>query len=304
MSRDEQVGKVTLTTPSGRSSVEVLQYGATVISWKYDGAEQLFLSRQSPLDGSAAIRGGIPIIFPVFGSPSEYEDHAGLEKLPKHGFARTAEWKVIEGRVDKEVTASCVLELNSVDYKEIRDAYQWPVHLEYHIRLSDSPASLECSLKVKHLAGSSTMPARFHVLLHNYIAVGDATQAGVSGLKGVTYVDKNASKARVAESSDPILLHGQASDRVYQGGAPDVALLYNDGSGRQLVVSRSETLQDTTLWNPAEAAAKGLKDLHEGGWREYICIEPGSVAALNELPAGQEWVGTQQLRIVEGKSKV
>ena len=71
-----------------------MQYGATVISWKHKGSEQLFLSKKTPLDGSAAIRGGIPIVFPVFGSPTDHEDHKGLEKLPKHGFARTSHWEV------------------------------------------------------------------------------------------------------------------------------------------------------------------------------------------------------------------
>jgi hypothetical protein len=51
--------------PSGES-VTVYLYGATVTSWKANGQEQLFLSEKAHLDGSKPIRGGIPLVFPVF----------------------------------------------------------------------------------------------------------------------------------------------------------------------------------------------------------------------------------------------
>lgn len=60
-------GKVSAKLPSGES-VEVLLHGATVISWKNsDGSENLWLSDKAILDGSKAVRGGIPVVFPVCG---------------------------------------------------------------------------------------------------------------------------------------------------------------------------------------------------------------------------------------------
>jgi len=57
--------RVTATLPTGES-VEILLYGATVISWKSAGGkENLFLSEKAHLDGSKAVRGGIPVVFPV-----------------------------------------------------------------------------------------------------------------------------------------------------------------------------------------------------------------------------------------------
>jgi glucose-6-phosphate 1-epimerase len=63
--------KVTARLPSGES-VEVLLYGATVVSWKSDGGarENLWVSEAAKLDGSKAVRGGVPVVFPV-----RYEDH-------------------------------------------------------------------------------------------------------------------------------------------------------------------------------------------------------------------------------------
>lgn len=58
--------KVIATLPSGES-VEVLLFGATVTSWKSNGGktENLWLSEKAALDGSKAVRGGIPVVFPV-----------------------------------------------------------------------------------------------------------------------------------------------------------------------------------------------------------------------------------------------
>lgn len=58
--------KVVATLPSGES-VEVLLYGATVTGWKSNGGqtENLWLSEKAALDGSKAVRGGIPVVFPV-----------------------------------------------------------------------------------------------------------------------------------------------------------------------------------------------------------------------------------------------
>lgn len=51
--------------PTGES-VSVHLFGATVVSWKLaDGEEQLFVSSKAILDGSKAIRGGVPVVFPV-----------------------------------------------------------------------------------------------------------------------------------------------------------------------------------------------------------------------------------------------
>jgi glucose-6-phosphate 1-epimerase len=57
--------RVTATLPTGES-VEVLLYGATIISWKdAKGDEKLWLSEKADLSGGKAVRGGVPLVFPV-----------------------------------------------------------------------------------------------------------------------------------------------------------------------------------------------------------------------------------------------
>lgn len=65
VSISEDNSRVTANLPTGER-VEILLYGATVISWKSaNGKENLFLSEKAHLDGSKPVRGGIPIVFPV-----------------------------------------------------------------------------------------------------------------------------------------------------------------------------------------------------------------------------------------------
>ena len=59
--------RVTAVLPTGES-VDVLLYGATVVSWKdSEGDEKLWVSDAAKLDGSKPVRGGIPLVFPVCG---------------------------------------------------------------------------------------------------------------------------------------------------------------------------------------------------------------------------------------------
>lgn len=95
-----------------------------MVSWKSPGQseeeikERLFVSKKSPLDGSkpvrrdtgviisftsnSQIRGGIPIVFPIFGPPARPE-HA---KLAQHGFARSTVWKWDDIVMDNETGVS------------------------------------------------------------------------------------------------------------------------------------------------------------------------------------------------------
>lgn len=69
VSIDNDAGRVSARLPTGEA-VEVLLYGATVISWKdASGEEKLWLSDKAVLDGTKAVRGGIPLVFPVRSPP-------------------------------------------------------------------------------------------------------------------------------------------------------------------------------------------------------------------------------------------
>lgn len=69
----------TITHTASGASAKIHALGATVISFKSaNGRENLFVSKKAVYDGSKAIRGGIPICFPIFGPPT------GESTMPQH----------------------------------------------------------------------------------------------------------------------------------------------------------------------------------------------------------------------------
>jgi len=74
--------RIRITSPE--VSGEMYLHGAQVTSWKPAGTEEvLFVSRQARWEDGRAIRGGVPVCFPWFGS------NADNPTAPAHGFVRT-----------------------------------------------------------------------------------------------------------------------------------------------------------------------------------------------------------------------
>ena len=93
---------LTLTARDG-ATVRICHQGAHVCSWiPAQGTEQLFLSKRTEFREGVAIRGGVPVIFPQF---------AGLGTLPKHGFARTAPWSLVQQGHTDDGAAQAVFRL-------------------------------------------------------------------------------------------------------------------------------------------------------------------------------------------------
>ncbi|EPQ63798.1 Bgt-335 [Blumeria graminis f. sp. tritici] len=60
--------RVSATLATGES-IDILLFGATIISWRdKNGQELLWLSESANLNGQKAVRGGLPLVFPVCSS--------------------------------------------------------------------------------------------------------------------------------------------------------------------------------------------------------------------------------------------
>ena len=85
-----------------------------MISWKSvaksnsELVEHLFVSEKAFLDGSKAVRGGIPVVFPCFGLPV----HPQHSKLSQHGFARSELWKWDKVLAETETEVSVQLSMS------------------------------------------------------------------------------------------------------------------------------------------------------------------------------------------------
>lgn len=155
----------------GGDSVTVYLYGATVTSWKTsDGKERLFLSKAAALDGSKPIRGGIPLVFPVFGPPPK--SHA-TGQLPQHGFARNSYWEFLGknsseslGRkADDSVKLDFGLSSSMLD-EGVRKKWPYEFGLVYSVTLGKD--KLECQM---HVQNKGSEAFEFQTLFHTYLAI-------------------------------------------------------------------------------------------------------------------------------------
>lgn len=270
--------KVMMCLPSGESA-EVLLYGATVISWKAGGQERLFLSEKAKLDGSKAVRGGIPLVFPVFGKATEEPTAA----MPQHGFARICKWELLGQTTGEGETIQVDFGLGpenlSADMKKM-----WPYAfgLIYSVCLSKS--SLETKMLVRN---EGDQPFDFNILFHTYLRVPDVTTVKILGLKGVTYKDKILKGAETTEEQDEITITSEV-DRVYAKAPSTVTVV--DREKILFKVERS-TLDDVVVWNPWEGSSAMADFGPIDGYKNMLCVEAGTVSQYLSLERHCIWEG-------------
>lgn len=203
------------------------------------------------------MRGGIPIVFPVFGKTTSGPTSA----LPQHGFARVSKWEVL-GKSSSSATAISVdFGLGSenviVDFRK-----QWPFDFGLIYTVTLTPKSLETKILVRN---EGNQAFDFQTLFHTYLRVNDIGNVKVSGLKGVTYRDKTQGGAEVNEESEALEIKGEV-DRLYVKVPGEVKV---EEDGKPLYsVTRTEDVTDVVVWNPWENASKNMGDFApESGYR-------------------------------------
>lgn len=158
--------------PNSPDSVTVQLYGATVTSWTASpsGKEQLFLSTATKLDGSRPIRGGIPLVFPVFSAPPP--THV-TKDLPQHGFARNNYWEFLGStssesagrRADDTVKLDFGLSSAMLDPATKK---KWPYEFGLVYSVTLSRGILEIGM---HVQNKGEEAFEFMCLFHTYLNV-------------------------------------------------------------------------------------------------------------------------------------
>lgn len=262
---------VRIVNRDGAAAVITLQ-GAQLVSWiPAGGRERLFLSERSHFAAGRAIRGGVPVIFPQFadGGP-----------LPRHGFARTAEWSLADARLGDGYACAT---LRLTDSAATRALWPHSFAAELTVMLEGKRVDLEFEVENTGAEGFS-----FTAALHSYFNVARADMCRVQGLEGLNYIDRADAGKRKREAAEA--LHFEAEvDRVYLN--VDKPLLLWEPA-RSLAVE-AEGFPDVVLWNPWQEKSAALPDMTPHGFREMLCIEAAAVARPVVLAAGQRWFGRQ-----------
>jgi glucose-6-phosphate 1-epimerase len=237
-------------------------HGGHVTHYRLAGCDALlFLSERSRFAEGKAIRGGVPVIFPWFGP------RAGDPGAPDHGFARTREWTVesVERSADDAVAVTLMLEPDD----GTRQLWPHDFRLRHRVRIG---AQLEMALEVDN---PSDELFAFEEALHTYLLVGDVRQVSVTGLGGVTYIDKTAAMTRRTLAGEPLRLTG-ATDRVFVDTRASCAVT-DPVLARRLVVDKSGSAT-TVVWNPWREKAETMADLGHDAWRSMLCLEAANAA--------------------------
>lgn len=243
--------------------------GAQLLSWiPQDGRERLFLAGHADLASGAAVRGGIPIIFPQFAE-------RGL--LRRHGFARQLDWS-FAGIAD----GSALFEL-----RDSAATAEWPHAFACRLSITPGPSRLEVALEVENL-GSDAFA--FTAALHSYLRVDDIARAALEGLQGCDYEDSANGGTLHRQDAHAVTFDGEL-DRIYADVVAPLRLV--DGDGHLDI--EHEGFGDAIVWNPGETLAAGLPDLAPGEYRRFVCVEAGQVLQPVLLAPGQRWRGRQLL---------
>ncbi|KDQ63749.1 hypothetical protein JAAARDRAFT_29781 [Jaapia argillacea MUCL 33604] len=296
---EQKQDRVILTHPKG-SSVEILLYGGTVISWKSGSktdpqpVERIFVSSKAFLDGSKAVRGGIPVVFPCFGAPT-HPDHS---KLAQHGFARSEVWTFDHVVMDNEAGVSVRLVLEPTD--KIREKFSKPFLLAYVVTLAEHQLSTD--LHVTNTSTSSVFPPdslEFQALFHTYFSV-PSNDVLVYPLQGNKYYDKTEASEELRNQAKEETRSGvdvrKFTDSVYEDAPGKYELVWPNGS----IEVRAHNLKDVVVWNPQKDAGSRLADMEDGGWERFICVEPGYVRGFVKVEPGHTWIGQQVLTVTSG----
>ncbi|CDO92324.1 unnamed protein product [Kluyveromyces dobzhanskii CBS 2104] len=286
MGIEETSTEVILTDPNDSTTkVKVLKYGATVFSWELKGEEQLWLSSAAKLDGSKPVRGGIPLVFPVFGKNLN-DEH--LSKLPQHGLARNSVWEFL-GQV-KANPPTIQLGLGP-EFANPELTKIWP--FEYSLVLTIELGAEYLKTAIEVLNTSTTQNLKFNWLFHTYLKIDDIEDTLVSNLNNTLLYDQMLTESYI--DRQPVISVHEELDRVYQNVDDDRIIQVID-KGHPIHTLKRENLPDAVVWNPWVEKSKGMADFEpKDGWKNMICVEPGHVHDLINLAPGDNWVASQVL---------
>jgi glucose-6-phosphate 1-epimerase len=252
--------RAVISTPLAQADVYL--QGAHVTRWAPRGKRPvLFVSPKSLFAPGKAIRGGVPVIFPWFGTRSDRKPG------PAHGFARNSEWVIEETKLrnDGRVEITLALAPNDVTRGFGYSAF----HLRFRVTVG---SELEMELETRNDAKESLT---YEEALHTYMAVADIRQVSVSGLEGTAYVDKTDGFKRKKMGNEPLRV-AKETDQVHLS-TKSTCVVHDPVWNRRIIVEKNGS-HSTVVWNPWIDKTKGMSDMAPDDWKEMICVETANAA--------------------------
>ena len=258
MTRYGQLPAVRIRANDGAEAIITL-YGAHLVAWTSpEGRQRLFCSVKSALDGSRAIRGGVPVIFPQFAERGE-----GM----RHGFARVSTWRL----QDSGASGASVYAVFALSQDDLARAVAsaWPHGFTLRLTVGLEPGALLLALDVRN-TGSDTFA--FSSALHTYLLVDDIGAVRINGVQeGALHIDDKL-------------------DRIYRDIGGVITLAQPGG----VLALRQSGFRDAVVWNPGADDTAALADMEDDEYRRFVCIEPALIEPASLAP-GAAWRGEHQI---------
>jgi glucose-6-phosphate 1-epimerase len=268
-----------ITVDNEHARAEICTYAGQVLSYQPEAepTDLLFLSRQALFEPGRAIKGGIPVCWPWFGSDPE----AGGR--PDHGFVRARQWKLLLTEAMVDGTTRVRLGIKDDDNSRAL----WPHAFSLEIEISVGK-TLDVAL-ISHNTGDRTMLLTQG--LHTYFRVGDIHQAQVLGLAGYDYIDKVGETAERRQSG-PVNFDGPVN-RIYLDTA-DELVIDDPALGRRIHIERQGS-RSAVVWNPWIEQSKAMADFGDDEYTGMLCVETTNAAkdAVEVAPGGSHCLSSR-----------
>ncbi|KPW42514.1 Aldose 1-epimerase [Pseudomonas syringae pv. spinaceae] len=254
----------------GEAELLVAQQGAHILSYQVAGQPPLvWLNEEAAFKKGKAIRAGMPICWPWFGSlernpQSVQAMRDSSEPAKAHGEVRALDWQLLGIGADGD---ALLVEFVLPEAEGHLPGWPHNVALKLSIRLDHA---LNVSL-VSYNCGAE--PVTFSQALHTYFAVSDVRQVSIEGLDGLRYIETLANWEEREQTGD--LTFTGETDRIYQD-TPGVLSIIDPEWQRRIHI-RSTGSKSAILWNPWIEKTGTFTDMAADGWQRMVCVETANV---------------------------
>lgn len=255
-----------------KSKASVSLYGGQVLSWQPRGHEDvLWMSSATEYQSGKAIRGGIPLCWPWFGPFND----AG-----NHGFARQSQWKYTEITISAEHVTLVLEFVGEQCHGAWPHSFKLTQTLVFGEQFTQSLAITNRTDKTFECTGA----------LHSYFRVSHPENVTVPNLDRCTFDDKITQQNGVA---DELVNCEGPIDRIYYTNQSQKIM---DSGLRRIIDVESNGCEQWVLWNPGQAIADQMPDIHPGGFNEYVCLEAANTQWIT-VPAQQSIEMSQRVKV-------
>jgi galactose mutarotase-like enzyme len=234
----------------GQQLFVVPERGALITGWKIGSQDILYMDRDTLLDKSKSVRGGIPVLFPLAGPvrDGKYEVEGQSYALGQHGFARSSAFSVVAHGDD-------FIQLELLASAATLKGYPFEFKLVCTYRLANGRLWLEQEI---HNHASRIMPFQFGY--HPYFLTGSEKRITWE-IPASSYLDNEAQRAEFPYTGQ-IELHKSTVDWEFLGVNRRQAGFRDEERAVSVQIGYGDEFPYLVVWSLID--------------KPFVCLEPWS----------------------------